>query len=249
MRRARECGFHRLGVAVVIIECDIARHIVVELRCAVACGFLCRNHRGQGLDVDHDCLRRVFRLRQRLRNHAGNRIADVTHAIRRQRIAPRFLQWRPVAIIQAHKTFERTVVFQIGAGIDREHAGHPRSRLGIDAADDAVRIAAANHDAIGLPGKTDIIGVASVAAHQHGVFEPRHGLSDGEFFGCQAVLGRLLGPIGDSMQIYDDQIRKVLDPFEIKNLAHPSNRPPNIAHRRAKHRIALYSTPVTFLLI
>jgi hypothetical protein len=47
----------------------------------------------------------------------------------------------------------------------------------------------------------------------------------------------LPGPIGDSMQIHDDQFRKILDPFQIKNLAHPSNRPPNIAHRRAKHGI------------
>jgi hypothetical protein len=39
------------------------------------------------------------------------------------------------------------------------------------------------------------------------------------------------------MQIHDNQIRKVLDRFQIKNLAHPSNRPPNIAHRRAKHGI------------
>ena len=52
-----------------------------------------------------------------------------------------------------------------------------------------------------------------------------------------------------SMQIHEDQIRKVLDPFQIKNLTHPSNRPANIAHRRAKHGIALYSTPVTFLSI
>jgi len=51
------------------------------------------------------------------------------------------------------------------------------------------------------------------------------------------------------MRIHDDQIRKVLDPFQIKNLTHPSNRPANIAHRRAKHGIALYSTPVTFLSI
>jgi hypothetical protein len=51
------------------------------------------------------------------------------------------------------------------------------------------------------------------------------------------------------MQIHEDQIRKVLDPFQIKNLAHPGNRPPYIAHRRAKHGIALYFTPVTFLPI
>jgi hypothetical protein len=59
------------------------------------------------------------------------------------------------------------------------------------------------------------------------------------------------------MEIHDDQIRKVLDkvldkvlgPFEIKNLADPGNRAPNIAHRSTKHGIALYSTPVTFLSI
>jgi hypothetical protein len=39
---------------------------------------------------------------------------------------------------------------------------------------------------------------------------------------------------------------KVSDPFQIKNLAEASNRLTNIAHRRAKHAIALYSTPVTF---
>ena len=253
MRRACECGFHCLGVAVVIIERDIVWHIVIELRRAVARGFLRGNHRRQGLDIDHDGLSRVFGLRQRPRNHAGNGIADVTHAIGRQRVAPRFFQRRAIAIVQTHETFQRAVIFQIGTGIDREYAWHLRSRLGVDAANDAVRIAAANHDAIGLPRETYVVGIAPVAAHQHRVFQPRHGLSDGELFGCQSVLGRVLGPIGDSVEIHDGQIRKVLDkvldPFEIKNLADPSNRAPNIAHRRTKHGIALFSTPVTFLSI
>jgi hypothetical protein len=74
-------------------------------------------------------------------------------------------------------------------------------------------------------------------------------LSDGEFLDCQPIFGRLIGAFRKSMQIHEDQIRKVLDPFQIKNLAHPGNRPPNIAHRRAKHGIALYFTPVTFLPI
>src|SRR5262249_46683855 len=92
MRCARESGFPRLGVAVVIIECDIARHIVVKLWRAIVRGFFCGNHRGQGLDVDDDCLSRVYRLHQRRGNHAGNGIADITHAIGRQCVTPRFFQ-------------------------------------------------------------------------------------------------------------------------------------------------------------
>jgi hypothetical protein len=99
---------------------------------------------------------------------------------------------------------------------------------------------------MGLLRKTDVVGVASLAADQHRVFKPRHGLANGEFLDCQPILNRLIGVFRESMEVHDDQIRKVLDPFEIKNLAQRSNRPPNIAHRRAKHGIALYSAPVTF---
>ena len=69
-------------------------------------------------------------------------------------------------------------------------------------------------------------------------------LPDGKFLGCQSVLAHVSRPIGDSMQIHDDQIRKASDPFQIKNLAHPSNRQANIARRRAKHGIALYFPPL-----
>ena len=92
MRCTGEGRLDRFGVAIVIIEYDIARHVVIELRRALMRGLLCRNHRGQRLDVDHDGFGRVLRPRQRLGDHASNRIADIAHPVSRQRRATRFFQ-------------------------------------------------------------------------------------------------------------------------------------------------------------
>ena len=202
MRGACESRFHRFVIAVLIIERNIAGHVVVELRGAVARCFFSRNHRRQRLDIDSDRLGRILGLRQRLSDHASDGIADIAHAIHWQRRATRFFQRRAVAIGKSNEAFERAIIFQVGAGIDREHTRHLRRRFGVDTADDPMRIAAANHDAIDLAGQAHIIRVASQAAHKHGIFKARDGLPDSKFLNCQPIVRRFSSATGGSKQIH-----------------------------------------------
>ena len=71
------------GIAVEIVERDVARHVVVELRRAGRRGLARLGDGGQRLDVDLDRFRRILGLRQRLGDHDGDRIADEAHLVGR----------------------------------------------------------------------------------------------------------------------------------------------------------------------
>ena len=51
----------------------------------------------------------------------------------------------------------------------------------INRADNAMGVAASNHDRIGLVWSADIVGVATLSANERRVFAPPNGLSDAEF--------------------------------------------------------------------
>ena len=76
---------------------------------------------------------------------------------------------------------------EVMAGEDGEHAGHRLRGRGVDAADDTVRVAAAHHHGIGLPGYVDVVGIAAFPAHELGVFGASHRLADTEF--CRGQSG------------------------------------------------------------
>ena len=82
MRRLGEGRVDRVGVAVVIVERDVARHVVVEERRAVAHRLVGRDHRGKRLDVDLDRFGRVLGGQHRLGDDAGDRVADIAHLVR-----------------------------------------------------------------------------------------------------------------------------------------------------------------------
>ena len=198
-----EGRFDRFGVAIVIIERHIARHVVVELRCAgLGCGFR-RGDGRQRFDIDNDRFGGVLGRVHGLGDDEGDRIADIAHLADRQRFAQRLLHRRAVAIVERHDAFERAVALQIGGGIDAEHAGHFARRLGVDGADDAVGVLAAHHHRIGLAGQGDVVGIVPLAAQQHGVFLARHRLADGKFLDRQSVRGQLLRAVfGGLLQIH-----------------------------------------------
>lgn len=182
MRGGGKRGVDSRSVAKVKIERNVARHVVVELRRAFTRGLFSRNDRGEGIDIDSDRFGGILRLRYGFGDNAGDRIADIAHAINRQRLAPRLAQRRAVAIVQRHGAFERAVTFQIvGAGVDAEHPRHFQRRGFIDGADDAVGVAAPNHHGIGLAGKADVVGIIAPAAQQQRVFLARYRLPNGEF--------------------------------------------------------------------
>ena len=77
-------------VAVAELDGDVAGQLLVELRRAGLRRLARGGYRRQRLDVDLDGFRRVLRLRRRLGDHAGDRVADEAHLVHRQR-APRRL--------------------------------------------------------------------------------------------------------------------------------------------------------------
>ncbi len=183
MRRLGEGGVDRSGIAVMKVERDIARHVVINKLSAVSGSRFRRGDDGQGVDVDRNRLGGVLGLRHGLRDHAGDRVADIAHLADGQHLAARFAQWRAVAIGQSDNAFERAIALQFGAAIDAEHARHFPRRRHIDATDRAVGDGAAHHHHIGLPGQADVVGIAALAAQQLRILDPRHRLPDREFMG------------------------------------------------------------------
>ncbi len=85
MGRACESRFDPGGVAVMIIQRHVVGDVIVELRRTGFCGFHGARHGGQRLDVEHDSLAGVARLRQRLGHHERHGVADIAHLVGHQR--------------------------------------------------------------------------------------------------------------------------------------------------------------------
>ena len=98
------------GVAIVIVERDIVRDVVVELRRAGLGRLGGVGHGGQRIDVDHHGFGGVARLRQRLGHHEGHGIADKAHLVGHQRRAVGLQQRRAVAVLQRQSAGEGGVV-------------------------------------------------------------------------------------------------------------------------------------------
>ena len=138
MRRLGEGLGDLVLVAIVIVERDIARHVIPDLRRAGLRRLARADHRGQRLDVERDRFGGVLGLRDRLRDHAGDRIADEAHFVAGERRPRRIADRRAVAALERQVAFEPAIAGQIGGGIDREHARHRFGGGGVDGADDAV---------------------------------------------------------------------------------------------------------------
>ena len=197
MRRALEGGIDRSRITEVIVQRHVVRDVVVELRRAGLRRFRSVGDGGQFVDVEHDGFGGVACLRQRLGDDKGHGIADIAHLVGHQRHAIGLMQWRAVAVLQWQTASEGTVVGggKIGAGPDAEHAGHRFRRRGVDAANDAVRVARANDEGIGLPGQVEIVGVFALAADQRVVLLAADGLPDSEFLQCNSVIERGAGGV------------------------------------------------------
>ena len=176
---------HRLGdlgaVAMLEVERDVAGDFVIELRRARLGGVARRDHGGQGLDVERDRFGGVLRLRDGFGDDAGDRIADEAHLVGAQRRARHIFDRRAVAALERQRTFEPAIGLQIGGGEHRQHAGHALGRGGVDAANDSMRLAGADHHRIGLVRLLEVVGIAAFAAHQNGVLFAGDRLADAEF--------------------------------------------------------------------
>ena len=178
------------AVAIVIIERNVVRDVIVEQRRAGLGGFRGIGHGGQRLDVEFDGLRRIARLRQRFRDHKGDGIADKAHLVGRQRRTVGLQQRRAVPALQGQAAGEGAVTgrFKVLAGPDAEHARHRLGGGRADPLDDPVGMAGAHHPAIGLAGQGEIVGVFALATHQRVVFLAAHRLPHTVFLQCDSVV-------------------------------------------------------------
>ena len=85
MRRSGKRRVDLGRIAIVIIERDVIRDVIIELRRAGLCGLCGIGYGGQRLDVEFDGLRRIACLRQRFRDHKGDGVADKAHLVGHQR--------------------------------------------------------------------------------------------------------------------------------------------------------------------
>ena len=126
MRGTGESGFNFGGIAIVVIQCDIVRDVIVKLRRARFCRFLGISNRRQWIDVHHHRFGSIARLRQRFGDHERHRIADITHLVGHQSGAVGLQQRRAIAVLQRQAAGEGAIIGlgQICTGPDPEHARH-----------------------------------------------------------------------------------------------------------------------------
>ena len=99
MRGAGKGGFDPGGIAIVIVERDIAGDVIIELRGAGFCRLRRIGHRGQRLDLKLHGFRSIARLRHCFRHDEGDGVADEAHLVARQRRAVGLQQRGAVAVL------------------------------------------------------------------------------------------------------------------------------------------------------
>ena len=189
MRGAGERGVDLGGVAIVIVERDVVRDVIVELRRAGLGGLRGVGHGGQRLDIEFDGLAasRACASVSATTKATGSPTKRTLSVISAGRLVCR--QRRAVAALQRQAAGEGVVVGggEVRAGPDAEHARHRLGGGRVDALDDAVGMAGAHDPAIGLAGQGEIVGVLALAAHQRVVFLAAHRLPDTVFLQCDSV--------------------------------------------------------------
>ena len=123
VRGAGEGGGHLLGVAVVIVERDVVGDILEDRRRAVRVRLGEVDHHGQRLDVEFDRFSGVLGLQQRIRHHAGDRIAHEADFVGRQHGAARLLHVGAVAALEWQRRLDGAVGLQSPRRCRRR--GHP----------------------------------------------------------------------------------------------------------------------------
>jgi hypothetical protein len=153
-----EGGGDLVAVAEVEVAADVVRHLVVKDRRTGAIGVGGLGDDRQRVDVDRHHFGRVPGEREGVGDHGSNRLADMPHPVRGQRVPRRAQHRGAVAIVHdlARRQRADAAHGQIGRGIDREDARHRSRRPRVDGADDAVRQMAPDHHRLGLARHADV---------------------------------------------------------------------------------------------
>ncbi len=181
--RPRERRRDRFGIAVMIVEHDIAGNVGVDLRSAGRHRRHGAGDRGQRVDVDRDCFGRILGLDRRFSDDDGDRLADEADPSARQGRPQRRPHRRSVAIGEGDGAFHPSVSggVEIGGDVDRQDTRHRARRRDVDRPDDAMRVPAAHHHGIGLSREVEIVGIAPLAAQELRILHARYRLTNAEF--------------------------------------------------------------------
>ena len=175
-----EGSLDRRAVAEVVFEADIVGRFGPYGGRARLDGPAGLGHRRQRVVVDHDLLRGVARLGQRLGDDRGDAIADMTHDVVHQHRIGRRDHWHARPTL-AHRHGRQALELHrggIGAGQDGDHAGRLFRGVDVDRSDARMRLDRAQHVEMARVRKMDVVGVAAGAAHQTQILGARDRLPD-----------------------------------------------------------------------
>ena len=128
------------------------------------------DHGGQRLVLDRDKIGGVFRDIAIPRQHQRHRLADIAHALHRE---------RPLRNALLHRDQERVAeLLHLGAGDDMDAAQRQRRR-GVDAADQRVRVGRADDMRVErAPIHRQIIDEPPASPQQRAILDPPHRLAE-----------------------------------------------------------------------
>ena len=171
------------GIAEMVVEDHIAGDVVIELRRARFDGIFAGRDRGKDLDVEQYGLGGIARLNGGAGHDHRDGVPDKPHFVGRQCVAGRLPDRAAVTVRHLDNAFQQSVALarEIVASIDRDDALHRLGVRDIDAAQDAMRVRAADEGGVELPLQRDIVGIAALATHKDRVLVARDRLADLEW--------------------------------------------------------------------
>ena len=186
-------GRDLVGIAEMVVEDEIAGHVVEKLRRIGLERRLGGGDGGQNVDIERHRLGGIARLLRRAGDDHGDGIADETHLVRRQRVPDRPSHRCSVAVRQVHHAFQRAIAlpFEVLGRIDRDDALHRLRVGGVDAADDAMRVGAADEGGMELAVQREIVGIAPLATHESRVLLAGQRLANSDASCRAAGLGNM----------------------------------------------------------
>jgi hypothetical protein len=172
MGGAADHGFHRVDLAPVELEGDIAPRLRPDRRGVRQHGIHDRDDRRQRRIVDDDSLGGIACGLSTFRNHECDRLADIANDAARQRVTGRHHEWRGHRDM-GHPARQRSDII-VGQFLSREHgrnAGHPARRLDADRCDARMGMRRANDGAMKRVWRHQIGDIAPASAQEALVFK------------------------------------------------------------------------------
>ncbi len=162
---------HRGGVPVGPVEGHVARRVGPDRLGAVVERALHVRRRGQGVEIEDHRRGRIGGLGGRLGERDGHRLADVAHAVHRERGNGRGGQGLAAAAGEGGGGRDRAQPGrdEIAPGEDREHAGQGDGAARVHPADDAVGPRRAGERGVDLAGPIHVVGEAAAAGEERPV--------------------------------------------------------------------------------